>query len=119
MLLVNPRVGVATEEVFRKLESRENPPMPENIPFFSDASELVEWLRFQRNDLEMAAIRLQPIIAKVIQSIQESGSLIARMSGSGATCFGLYASSQKAQAAQKKIRAAHPDWWTCWFDLSP
>ena len=119
MLLVNPRVGLATPEVFRRLESRDNPPMPAEIPLFSDASELAEWLRCQRNDLESAAICLRPVIADVIRSIQKSGSLIARMSGSGATCFGLYASGEDAQLAQEKIRAAHPDWWTSWFDLAP
>jgi len=65
--------------------------MPEGLPDFADAPALADWLGEQRNDLESAAIRVQPVVATVLAAIGATrGCLVARMSGSGATCFGLY-----------------------------
>jgi 4-diphosphocytidyl-2-C-methyl-D-erythritol kinase len=65
-----------------------------------------------RNDLERPAIGLQPAIAAVLAALTRvSGCRLARMSGSGATCFGLFDSRRGAAAAARELRAHHPDWW--------
>ena len=111
-VLVNPRLPVPTPEVFRALDRRDNAPMPERMPSFADAGALAHWLGGQRNDLEDAAIRVQPVIATVLASIGATGGcLLARMSGSGATCFGLYAEPAAAVRAAARIRSERPGWW--------
>jgi 4-diphosphocytidyl-2-C-methyl-D-erythritol kinase len=111
-VLANPRLPVPTPEVFRALDRRDNAPMPEVLPDFADAQALAAWLGGQRNDLEGAAIRVQPVVATVLAAIGVTrGCLVARMSGSGATCFGLYADPADAAQAAARIRAERPGWW--------
>lgn len=109
-VLVNPRVEVSTPEVFRRIERKDNPPMPD-IPTTHSAEELVGWLKDQRNDMEPAAIALVPLIANCLAALTKTGCLLARMSGSGATCFGLYRDADEAREAAAALRAAQPDWW--------
>ena len=111
-VLANPRLPVPTPEVFRALDRRDNAPMPEVLPDFADAQALAVWLGGQRNDLEGAAIRVQPVVATVLAAIGATrGCLVARMSGSGATCFGLYAGPADAAQAAARIRTERPGWW--------
>jgi 4-diphosphocytidyl-2-C-methyl-D-erythritol kinase len=107
-VLVNPGFGVSTPEVFRALERRDHPGMGA-IPRWSEAAGLIDWLRGTRNDLEAAALRVAPGIGAVLAALAESGALLARMSGSGATCFGLYPSLAEAEAAAARL--ARPGWW--------
>jgi 4-diphosphocytidyl-2-C-methyl-D-erythritol kinase len=73
---------------------------------------LLAFVAGERNDLEPAAIKLQPVIARVLTALrQQDGCDLARMSGSGATCFGLFTSSRAAAAAARHLAAAQPDWW--------
>lgn len=112
-LLVNPRVQVATPDVFRALQTPDNAPMPEDLPKFREALVLINWLKTQRNDLETPAITVAPIIGQVLYALEATeGCHMARMSGSGATCFGLYADKDAAIAAERMIRQTHPEWWT-------
>lgn len=112
LVLVNPGVAVPTGEVFRRLSSRSNAPMPD-LPECSNAATLAEWLATQRNDLESPARALVPAIGEALAGLQASqGCLLARMSGSGATCFGLYATLPQAETAADAIHARHPHWWT-------
>ncbi len=111
-LLVNPRQPVSTPEVFTALRPRINPAMPETIPAFTGTLDFVEWLAQQRNDLQATAIGLQPAIADVLKSLAKSDRvLLSRMSGSGATCFGLFPDKASAVAAGEFIRRDHPAWW--------
>ncbi len=111
-VLVNPKRALPTPEVFKALERRDNPPMPERIPTFPDAAGLADWLAGQRNDLEGAAERIVPQIADVTRALSAcEGALLARMSGSGATCFGVFRDREAAMAAAKALSADHPDWW--------
>jgi 4-diphosphocytidyl-2-C-methyl-D-erythritol kinase len=72
----------------------------------------VEYLSRHGNDLEAPAIEVQPVIARALRDIRESkGCLLARMSGSGATCFGIFASPRAAKAAARSLSAAQPKWW--------
>ncbi|GMG82080.1 4-(cytidine 5'-diphospho)-2-C-methyl-D-erythritol kinase [Paralimibaculum aggregatum] len=110
ILLVNPLVSVATGAVFAALERREGPPGPPPPPAgFADFAGLVDWLAAQRNDLAPAAIRCCPAIGEVLEALAPAP--LARMSGSGATCFALHADRAAALAAAARLRAARPGWW--------
>jgi 4-diphosphocytidyl-2-C-methyl-D-erythritol kinase len=112
LLLVNPRTAVPTAEVFRRLARPDNAAMPESLPAFADPAALGAFVRACRNDLEGPATAAAPVIADVLRAIGAmSGSLVARMSGSGATCFGLFAAAASAQAAAAAIAKAEPGWW--------
>ena len=68
----------------------------------------------QPNDLESAAIAVAPVIADVLTALRGlSGCGLARMSGSGATCFGLFSTAADAAAAARALAAKYPDWWVC------
>lgn len=117
-LLVNPRVPVATAAVFAGLERRDNSPMPEELPAFDDTGALVDWLADQRNDLEAPAIAAAPVIGEVLEVLSGlPGCGLARMSGSGATCFALFEDSEAAMAAGRKLHDAYPDWWLAGGEL--
>ena len=110
-VLVNPRLEVATPAVFRALSWRENPPLPE-LPAFGGAVDCIDWLRERRNDLEPPAVALAPVIGTVLAMLRATpGCRLARMSGSGATCFALYATLAEAEAALARVRIARPSWW--------
>jgi 4-diphosphocytidyl-2-C-methyl-D-erythritol kinase len=111
LVLVNPHVAVPTPAVFRALPEKVNPPLP-MVPAFADVAELAGYLAGQRNDLEAPAITVAPVIATVKAALAaQGGCLLARMSGSGATCFGLFADAETAQAAARAIRSSHREWW--------
>ncbi|MFD2740209.1 4-(cytidine 5'-diphospho)-2-C-methyl-D-erythritol kinase [Sulfitobacter aestuarii] len=109
LVLVNPHVAVTTPAVFESLENKQNPAMARQIPIFSQARDVAEWLATQRNDLQAPALKLVPQIAACLGALEDA--LLARMSGSGATCFGLFASADAAEAAAARITRDHPDWW--------
>lgn len=111
-VLVNPRVEVPTPSVFKALSCKDNPPLPE-IPAFADAGACIAWLADQRNDLQAPAVAQAPVIAEVLAVLAAlPGCKLARMSGSGATCFGLFGSDAEAAAAQAVLARAHPGWWS-------
>ncbi len=112
VLLVNPRRPVSTAEVFRELRPRINAAMPEEIPGFVGPEDFAIWLAQQRNDLQATAIKLQPTIADVLDCLEKSDRvMLARMSGSGATCYGVFPDKASAIVAGELIRRDHPDWW--------
>lgn len=107
LLLVNPNVAVSTPQIFKTLTSKNNSllsALPENKNW-------VEYLSAQRNDLEKPAIEAEPVIANVINTIKANGALLARLSGSGATCFGIFENAEACDIARMKIADAHPNWW--------
>lgn len=111
-VLVNPRVPVSTPQIFRSLTVRDNPPMPEHLPEFTEPEPLINWLAGMRNDMEPAAIALEPVIGTLLAELAAlPGCRLARMSGSGATCFGLFATMAEAGAGSELLRAARPEWW--------
>ncbi|MEQ6248878.1 4-(cytidine 5'-diphospho)-2-C-methyl-D-erythritol kinase [Sulfitobacter sp. HNIBRBA3233] len=109
MVLVNPGVAVPTGPVFAALASKDNPPMPQILPQWSGFEDFCAWLADQRNDLEPPARRLVPEIGTALSRLDAAGARLSRMSGSGATCFGLFAGG--AAKAAEVLRRAHPDWW--------
>ncbi len=113
-VLVNPRVPVPTPQVFAALASRQNPPLPD-LPdgALQTARSFADWLaEATRNDLVAPALAVAPVLSQVQAALAGTeGCLFARMSGSGATHFGLFASSQAAEAATRALRARHSGWW--------
>ncbi len=111
-VLVNPGVEVSTPAVFKALTSRENTHIPP-IPVFASGVGCIDWLAQQRNDLQIPAMQAAPEIGEVLNVLgSRPGCRLARMSGSGATCFGLFAALAEAEAASADIRRSHPHWWT-------
>ncbi|HEX6959113.1 MAG TPA: 4-(cytidine 5'-diphospho)-2-C-methyl-D-erythritol kinase [Ferrovibrio sp.] len=111
LVLANPGVALSTAEVFAALGGRYSPARPlERRP--ASAADLAILLRARQNDLEAPARFLAPEIDPVLAALQaQSGCLLARLSGSGATCFGLFATAREAQFAARNIQRAHPKWW--------
>jgi 4-diphosphocytidyl-2-C-methyl-D-erythritol kinase len=110
IVLVNPGVAVSTPSVFRaRIGDFSHPALfPEQG--WRDANSLVETLRATRNDLEPPARLLTPAIGELLDTLAAiPGCLLARMSGSGATCFGLFAAPEAAQVAARTIN--HDGWW--------
>ncbi len=111
-VLVNPGVSVPTPGVFRRLQRRKNIGLPAQVPATSSADTLIEYLAGCRNDLEAPALAITPEIGTVLSVLSATGGCrLARMSGSGATCFALYDDDAAAEAAAGEIRGQEPDWW--------
>ncbi len=114
-VLVNPGAAVPTKDVFAALRAPTltGPAEPDDfIAINTDVASLLSILNARRNDLEIPAVRIQPVIADVLMALQKSpGCLLARMSGSGATCFGLYGSAGAAELAAQRMQKSHAGWW--------
>jgi len=114
-VLVNPRVALSTAEVYRGFDAAgrfgdvDRPRTPEA---FESAEEVAAWLASQRNDLEPAALAAAPEIGAVLETLAgEPETLLARMSGSGATCFALCPGDIEAEALAERLEVICPDWW--------
>ncbi|MFN6979111.1 MAG: 4-(cytidine 5'-diphospho)-2-C-methyl-D-erythritol kinase [Gemmobacter sp.] len=119
-VLANPRMSVRTPAVFAALDCRDNPAMSPDLPRWRDAAALSAWLRGMRNDLEPPARAVCPAIGGVLAALAAlPGALLARMSGSGATCFALFGAPQAAATAAAALAAAHPGWWVRPCRLGP
>lgn len=103
VLLVNPREAVPTGPVFKAWDGIDRGAMP--------AGSVRAIALEGRNDLEAPAIAICPPVADVLAALRATGPFLARMSGSGATCFALYDTVAEAQAAADKLAEAHPHWW--------
>jgi len=113
-VLVNPGVAVATKPVFAAWTPAAEPSTPFDLAAAKGGGieRLLYLLAAQANDLETAAIQLAPAIAGVLAGLRAlPGCRLARMSGSGATCFGLFSSTAEAIAAAKIAQRRNPDWW--------
>ena len=106
LVLGNPLVGVGTPQIFRQLERKENGPIgPRGTLGWLD------FLQALRNDLEQPARTLVPEIGALSAMIEAQGALLTRMTGSGATCFGVFASPDDADRAAEQLRQLRPDWY--------
>lgn len=116
-VLVNPGIAVSTPEVFAALGLQAGAPAMSGLPPLPAAArrqDWISWLADCRNDLQAPAISVVPEIATVLNAIGSApGSLMHRMSGSGATCFGLFEDQQSAQRAAKELSAPNNNWWVC------
>lgn len=120
VVLVNPLTPVATADIFRRLAHADNPGLPALHDPLTRPAQLGLWLGGTRNDLEPAALDLVPAIAPLIAELgATSGCMLARMSGSGATVFGLFGSSAQAHQAAHELRETHPAHWVAAAPLIP
>lgn len=103
VLLVNPRIALSTGAVFKAWDQADRGPMPEGSPR--------EIALNGRNDLEEPAISICPPIAEVLRELGDTSPMLARMSGSGATCFALYEDTELRDAAERAIAQTQPGWW--------
>lgn len=116
-VLINPGVPVPTGPIFKALNLKQSDEGGAGLgalphPGFASQTELVAWLQDQRNDLQGPAIALVPQVGEVLNALKTSEDCrLARMSGSGATCFGLFETSHHAEAFAAKLNAQKPDWW--------
>ena len=112
VVLVNPLVPVVTADVFRRLERRDHPGLPDLGDPLMRPAQLGLWLDETRNDLETPAIGMVPVIGNLIAQLRvANGCILARMSGSGATVFGLFGSSAQAHQAAHDLRETWPSYW--------
>ncbi|HEY0266069.1 MAG TPA: 4-(cytidine 5'-diphospho)-2-C-methyl-D-erythritol kinase [Rhizomicrobium sp.] len=112
LLLVNPGLAVPTKNVFAALQARSGVAMALPRGRFGDTADLLRFLETTRNDLEAPARALQPAIGEVLAALAAlPGALFSRMSGSGATCFGIFADDDCCQRAARILREARPGWW--------
>jgi len=109
VVLANPGVAVSTPEIFSRLDRKDHPPLDE---LEDPNGDWLMWLTDQRNDLEAPAFGAAPEIAQCLDALWGTSRVrLARMSGSGATCFALYDSEGCAARAAAQLRTAYPDWW--------
>jgi 4-diphosphocytidyl-2-C-methyl-D-erythritol kinase len=112
IVLVNPLVPLSTPDVFRRLSAHDNYPLPELPEPLTRPAQLALWLLETRNDLQPPATKLLPVIGEIVAALAVTqGCILARMSGAGATCFGLFGSAGQAHQAAQVLRAAYPDHW--------
>jgi len=110
-VLVNPRVAVSTVDVFRALGLKAGDAF-DRTPHPDVSGDVLDLLIRTRNDLEQPAIAVAPIIGDVLDALREQAGLqLARMSGSGATCFGIFENRHAAVHAARALRLMHPQWW--------
>lgn len=110
-ILVCPKAGIATPSVFDALANKKNPgiaPLPTDMSY---EQEMARFLCHQRNDLETPSAQMVEEIGQCLNEINQQGAFLARMSGSGATCFGLFPTQQQAIAASEAVKKFNPDWW--------
>jgi 4-diphosphocytidyl-2-C-methyl-D-erythritol kinase len=120
-VLVNPRVPVATKDVFQTLGLRNGElrvgvvDVIEATGWPEEGASITDWIEALAsggNDLEAPALRVQPVIGEVLSSLRAAdGAGLARMSGSGATCFAVFENQADALRASHKIQIDHPQWW--------
>jgi 4-diphosphocytidyl-2-C-methyl-D-erythritol kinase len=103
VLVVNPRLPLATSAIFATWDGEDRGPLPQGTVSQIAAS--------GRNDLEAAAISLCPPVAEVLAALRQTDADLVRMSGSGATCFALYRSHEVIQKAAEKLASEHSGWW--------
>ena len=114
-VLVNPGVALATKAVFAGWTPAAGHGVAADLGVVSTLAsrdQLLQFLDTQSNDLEAPAVALKPVIADVLSTLRRlAGCKMARMSGSGATCFALFSSVAAAREGAKILRGKYPDWW--------
>jgi 4-diphosphocytidyl-2-C-methyl-D-erythritol kinase len=116
IVLVNPGLPLAAADVYGVLVSSDLAAPPEQpaeiLDFHGSFERLIDYAAVRRNDLEGAALTLAPVIAEVLAALRScEGAPLVRLSGSGPTCFALFATEDDAKAAATSLQAAHPSWW--------
>ncbi|MBI0001122.1 4-(cytidine 5'-diphospho)-2-C-methyl-D-erythritol kinase [Bartonella sp. W8122] len=111
MVLVNHGQSISTPEIFKLLGNRKSAALDIDVSNLSNLHSLVNELNKTHNDLYECARLLAPELDNVLGILDENGALLSRMSGSGATCFGIYENIKRAEEAARKIKSQKPDWF--------
>ncbi|MFT6659357.1 4-(cytidine 5'-diphospho)-2-C-methyl-D-erythritol kinase [Maritalea sp.] len=112
LVLANPGIAIPTAQIFRQLKSKNNPVMPKLPTQVEHSAALALWLQDTRNDLELPAIEFAPQIAEITREIaQLPGCILSRMSGSGATVFGVFGAELQAMSAAQQLHKLFPKHW--------
>jgi 4-diphosphocytidyl-2-C-methyl-D-erythritol kinase len=113
LVLVNPGIPSPTAEVYRAYDCAPGAPdTPVSPEIIANPAQAAAFLRGCRNDLEAPAVRLRPGIGETLAALAaQAETLLARMSGSGATCFALCANGAKARALTARMARLYPEWW--------
>ncbi|MDP2620349.1 MAG: 4-(cytidine 5'-diphospho)-2-C-methyl-D-erythritol kinase [Hyphomicrobiales bacterium] len=112
LVLVNPGGRLSTADIFAALPDREGGGIGEVPRRFKDVADLAAFLGSLRNDLQATACARVPEIAAIVRELAaRPGCLMARMSGSGPTVFGIFATAADASRAAGEMKARHSDWW--------
>ncbi|MFM9889470.1 MAG: 4-(cytidine 5'-diphospho)-2-C-methyl-D-erythritol kinase [Rickettsiales bacterium] len=114
-VLVHPRVPLLTKDVYGALATKTV--FEQRVD--ARSANTLHWLRATENDLEAPALMVQPMVAQVLAALRSTSPQLARMTGSGACCFGLYADSVAAHKAAAFIAQANPEWWCVPTVISP
>ena len=111
IVLVNPRIFVATGSIFEEVIEKHNEPL-EPFTNFRNTDQFIEYLKRQRNDLQSIAVNKWPEIKEVLDTVEKTQDvLLSRMSGSGSTCFGLYRTEDIAKRAARYLNQKSNKWW--------
>ncbi|MBL4645229.1 MAG: 4-(cytidine 5'-diphospho)-2-C-methyl-D-erythritol kinase [Rhizobiales bacterium] len=110
LVLVNSGVKMSTPSVFKALKTATNSSLPP-LPSDGDLNSWFMWLKSTRNDLSTAALSLDPALKSLVQALEKTNPVLTRMSGSGATFFGMYKTPGDAEQAATAIRNEQPGWW--------
>jgi 4-diphosphocytidyl-2-C-methyl-D-erythritol kinase len=113
VVLAWPARPVSTAEIFQSLKMPRYSSPVEFPDHFDEPDALCDFLNHSsRNDLQQVSLTLPPVISDTLSAIsQQSGCLLARMSGSGSACFGIFKNEGQAHRAADAMRLSHPDWW--------
>ncbi len=120
LVLVNPLMPTPTGAVFAGVRDRCPPPGP-SAPAggFGDVGGFLDWLARQRNDLQESALAVCPAVGDVLAGLVDAGAPLARMSGSGATCFAIARTEAEADTLATRLRRARPEWWIARGAVTP
>ncbi|OLY48017.1 4-(cytidine 5'-diphospho)-2-C-methyl-D-erythritol kinase [Bartonella apis] len=111
MVLVNHGQSISTPEIFKLLGNKKSLPLDINFAKLANLHSLVNELKKTHNDLYECARSLTPELDDVLEIFDENGALLSRMSGSGATCFGIFDNIKRAEEVARKIKSQKPDWF--------
>ncbi len=110
LVLANPLVAVSTPDIFRRLTRKDNPPITA-APMTGDSAAWIGYLSRLRNDLEAPARGVLGAITEISMLLSQQGAELVRMSGSGATCFGVFADMERARTAVQTLTRLRPGWY--------
>lgn len=110
LVLINDMTALSTPQIFKNLHKRDNPPLPK-LPGLTTISDLCDYLTSTRNDLYAPAASLAPQLPRILNILDDSGAKFTQMSGSGATCLGIYDTIAQAQHAAAQLRHNYPHWF--------
>lgn len=111
MVLVNHGQSISTPQIFKMLGKKTSTPLDIDYAKLNNVHSLVDELKKTHNDLYEPAVKIAPELDNVLEKLEETGALLARMSGSGATCFGIYENIGVARNGATKIKAQKPHWF--------